>query len=76
MNKLIKHNETKWSMFYDTPQGGRHCVDMVVKNNKVVEVECVWVLTEDGYNDCIINNMHDYFEMYHDRLQKTMEELL
>ena len=51
-------------------------MDMVVKNNKVVEVECVWVLTEDGYNDCIINNMHDYFEMYHDRLQKTMEELL
>ena len=75
MNKLVKHSDTRWSLFY-TPYGVRHCVDMIVKNNKVVEVETVWVCTEDGYNDCIINDMKKYYADYHNLLNKTLEDFL
>ena len=55
MDRLVKHNDTWWSLFY-TPHNVRHCVDLVVKNNKVVGVSTVWVCTEDGYDDGVIGD--------------------
>ena len=40
MDRLVKHNDTWWFLFY-TPHNVRHCVDLVVKNNKVVGVSTV-----------------------------------
>lgn len=75
MDRLVKHNDSWWSLFY-TPYGVRHCVDLVVRDNKIVSVSTVWVCTENGYNDCIINNMEQYYADYHKLIDKALEHLL
>lgn len=75
MDRLVKHNDTWWSLFY-TPYGTRHCVDLVVKNNRVVGVSTVWVCTADGYNDCIINDMTQYYNDYHKLIDMTLAKLV
>lgn len=75
MDRLVKHNANRWSLFY-TPYGVRHCVDMVVKDNKIVSVETVWVCTADGYNDCIINDMDKYYNDYHKLIESAVNKLL
>lgn len=76
MDKLVKHSETNWSLFYDLPRLNRHCVNMVVKDNKVVDIMCVWVLTGDGYDDGVIVDLDNYFKNYHEFINKKLEELL
>lgn len=75
MDKLVKHNDTWWSLFY-TPHNVRHCVDLVVKNNKVVGVSTVWVCTEDGYDDGVIVDTDKYYNDYHELIERTIKSLL
>ena len=75
MDRLVKHNDTWWFLFY-TPHNVRHCVDLVVKNNKVVGVSTVWVCTEDGYDDGVIVDMDKYYADYHELIERTVNTLL
>lgn len=75
MDKLVKHNDTWWSLFY-TPHNVRHCADLVVKNNKVVGVSTVWVCMEDGYDDGVIVDTNKYYADYHELIERTVKSLL
>lgn len=67
--KLIHHSDKFCSIFY-TNGLRRLCVDCDVNNGKVVGVISVWVLTKDGYNDCVVNDTKSFFEDNKELLNK------
>ena len=67
--KVVKHSDTDWSVFY-TQYFRRYCVDCDITNGTVTGVRNVWVVTEDGYNDCIITDTESFFENNKELLTK------